>query len=85
MDRNAIERFVRRDWEAGAASKRAYWAERFRQDGWRPIWDAAQSLPAHVRRVRADFPTDRDRALDLAHHEKLRDRLDRTAHAFARR
>ncbi len=80
-----LESFARREWPRVAVSKRAYWAERYRQEGWRATWDAAQALLAHVRSVQPDFPSERDRALDLAHHLALRARLDKTAHAFARR
>lgn len=85
MDRRAIEAFVGRDWRAVARSKVAYWADRFRQDGWRPAWDASDALLFDVRRARLDFPTEQDRDLDFAAHLQLRDRMDRAAHALTRR
>jgi hypothetical protein len=85
MDRRAVEAFVGRDWHAVAASKVAYWADRFRQDGWRPAWNASDMLLLDVRRTRPEFPTEQDRRLDFAAHLKLRDRLDRAAHALTRR
>ena len=85
MDREAVRAFVRRDWEAVAASKTAYWAERFRREGWRPAWDAADGLLADMRVVRPDYPDDEERALDFAAHTALRGRLDRAADAFAHR
>ena len=85
MKRGDIEAFVRRDWREAATAKHQYWAERFRQEGWRPVWDAAQALLVHVRRVRPDYPTDADRAHDLDHHLAFRVALDRIADAFARR
>ena len=84
MDPRSIEAFVRRDWARTAASKRAYWADRFRED-WRSTWDAAQALLSHARHTRSPFPSDPDRELDLASHVILRERLDRVAHAFSRR
>ncbi|MBI2835239.1 MAG: hypothetical protein HYX76_12515 [Acidobacteria bacterium] len=84
VDLRAIEEFVRRDWQEAAASKRAYWAERFKHDC-QATWEAAQLLLTHTRRVRSEFPTDRDRELDFASHLALRARLDRAAHAFTRR
>lgn len=85
MDRRAIEEFAGRDWQAVAASKTAYWAERFRQDGWRPAWDASDALLLDVRKARPDFPTDGDRVIDFADHLKVRAQLDRASHALARR
>ena len=83
MDPEELKRFVRRDWACAAAAKQAYWRERYATDGWRIAWDAAQGLLMHFRSVRPDFPSRRDRALDLAHHVSLRASLDLAAHAFA--
>jgi len=84
MDPRAIEAFVRRDRAMTAWSKTVYWADRFRRN-WRSTWDAAQLLLAHARSVNADYPSQRDRAADLAAHLSLRATLDRAAHAFTRR
>jgi hypothetical protein len=78
-----IRAFVERDWAAVADSKVAYWGGRFRED-WRITWDAAQALLVHARGVGVS-PTDAERAVDLESHRALRARLDRAAHAFARR
>ena len=83
MDPEQIKGFVRRDWASAAAAKRAYWRERSAIGGWRVAWDAAQALLMHVRAVRPDFPSERDRSLDLAHHASVRATLDLAAHAFA--
>jgi hypothetical protein len=80
-----IRAFVNRDWDAVAASKTAYWAERFQRDGWQPAWQAAGALRSEMRRVRPDYPNAHERALDFAAHLALRDRLDRAADAFSRR
>jgi hypothetical protein len=85
MDRRAVEAFVSRDWHTLAESKVAYWADRFRQDGWRPAWNASDALLLDMRRARPGFPTQHDRDLDFDAHLKLRDRLDRAAHALTRR
>ena len=85
MNRSDIEQFVRRDWEAIAASKRAYWAERFRTGGWKPAWDAANALFVQIRHAQPDYPRDGARDADLESHLNLRARLDRVAHAFTRR
>ncbi len=84
MDRAAIVDFARRNWRHASELKRAYWADRFQRD-WRTAWNASQALLDYARRVRAPFPTERERQLDFSHHESLRARLDRAAHAFTSR
>ncbi len=85
MKPGEAEDFLQRGWEEAAAATRAYWAERYAIAGWRATWDASQALLAHIRSIQPEFPTQRDRALDLAYHVALRTRLDHVAHAFARR
>ena len=85
VDPRVVRDFVSRDWASAAASKRAYWADMFRRDGWQAVWTAAQGLLIHARRVRPDCPSPSDRERDLLDHSMLRARLDRAAHAFARR
>ena len=76
--------FLERDHEAVDALKGEYWADRFRAD-WRSTWDASQALLAHARSLRPEYQSDGDREADLAAHISLRARLDRAAHALARR
>jgi hypothetical protein len=85
MTPDDIRAFVNREWDAVAASKTAYWAERFRRDGWQPAWQASDALLLDMRRIRPDYPNERERAIDFAAHLALRDKLDRTAGAFFRR
>ena len=85
MDRSSIEAFVRRDWQAVAASKAAYGVEQFQRAVWRPAWNAADALLLDIRRTQPGFPAERDRAGDYASHLKLRAALDCAAHAIARR
>lgn len=85
VERRDIDAFVRRDWERTATAKRQYWVDRFQREGWRPAWDAAQALLAHVRRVRPDYPADAERRRDIEDHQALRATLDRLADAFLRR
>ncbi len=82
MTPDDVRAFVRRDWEAVAVSKMAYWVDRFRQEGWQPAWAAADSLLFDMRRIRPDYPSDEERALDFSAHLSLRNRLDRAADAF---
>jgi hypothetical protein len=84
MDERAIREFMNRRWQEIADAKTAFWAGRFAHD--RLVsWRAAQALLDHVRRVQPAFPDDRERDADLEGHLILRARLDRAAHAFARR
>jgi hypothetical protein len=83
MNPNHLREFAMRERAPVQEAKAQYWAERFRIQGWEANWRTAQELAAYVRRVRPDFPTARDRDEDLAHHVKLKDLLDRAAHAFS--
>jgi len=85
MDRRAAMDYVQRAWTEREASKRAHWAAVYRRDGWQAIWAAAHALLAHARAIQPDFPDERHRVDDLAHHHAVRARLDRAAHAFVRR
>ena len=85
MTPGEVRAFVRRDWEAVAASKVAYWADQFRQHGWLPAWSAADALLLDMRRSRPEYPTESERALDFSAHVTLRGRLDRAADAFTGR
>lgn len=85
MDPAAIRAYASRDWQALGASKRAYWAERHRQEGATATVQASQALLAEMRRIRPDYPTPVEREVDLAAHVRLRVLLDRAAHAFTRR
>ena len=76
---------MRRDWKAVAASKLSYWGDRFREDGWRPAWDASDALLLEMRRAQPAFPTEHDRDMDFKAHLRLRNLLDRGRHAIAGR
>lgn len=76
---------MQRDWAAAQASKRAHWAEIYRRDGWRVVWDAAQHLLVYMRSSQPNFPGERSRAEDLRNHQALKNRIDGVAHAFTRR
>jgi hypothetical protein len=74
--------FVERDWAGLAVLKRAHWAERFRAEGPAVTLRAAMALWEHARRVRPGWPSEQDRAADLARHIELKRQIDRAAHAF---
>jgi hypothetical protein len=79
-----LRAFARRDWDAVARHKRAYWAERYAREGAAPARQAAAALLDHARRVAGGSVTS-GRIVDLAGHLNVRDRLDRAARAFGRR
>jgi len=85
VDPEDLRAFANRDWAAAARSKQQYWADRYHRDGTTPARQAATLLLEHARRLGAAGLTDGERRDDLAHHLELRDRLDRTARALARR
>ena len=83
MTPDDVRAFVGRDWAAIAASKRAYWAERYRLEGSLPARQASTALYEHARGLRSAIFGDAYRADDLAHHLQIRERLDRAARAIA--
>jgi hypothetical protein len=85
MNRDDVRAFVNRGWAAVAASKRAYWAERYRAEGSLPARQASAALYDHAQRLHSAIFGETYRADDLAHHQRLRDQLDRASRAIAGR
>lgn len=85
MDPRAVRAFVNRDREAVDALKRAHWVRRFREGGPVAALDVAHALYEHARRVRPDWPSDAERADDLAHHVELKRLFGMAARVFSRR
>ena len=85
MDRAAIRAFVARDRERVAALKREHHAKQYQASHGTAGLEAGRWLREHARRVRPDWPTERDRDEDFAHHRALKKVLDRAAHAFSAR
>ena len=84
VDASSVRRFVDRPWELLRAAKRRHWAEEVTARGPEASLRASRALWLHMRRVRPDWPSDADRAEDLAHHLELKGCLDRAARALAR-
>lgn len=82
MDREALRAFVDRSRGEVEREKRAYWAREYAEKGYQRTVDASRALYEHVRRIRPDYPTARDRDEDLAHHVALKRLLDRASRAF---
>jgi hypothetical protein len=82
MDREAIRAFAGRNRRAVAALKNEYWVQRFRALGGCETFRIGQALREHARRVRPEWPTEKDRSEDLAHHIECKQQIERAAHAF---
>jgi hypothetical protein len=83
MDPANIRTFALRARVEVEREKRAYWAKQHGDRTFHATLDVSYALYEHVRRIRPDFPTDRDRAEDLAHHVTLKHLLDQASRAFA--
>lgn len=83
MDPASIRAFALRARVEVEDEKRAYWAKQHGDRTHRATLDASHALYEHVRRIRPDFPTERDRAEDLAHHVALKRLLDQASRALA--
>lgn len=79
-----IREFVNRSRGEVTAAKREHWASLHRTRGPAATVEASQALWQHMRRLRPEWPTARDRAVDLAHHLELKRKIDAASHAFAR-
>lgn len=84
VDASSVRRFADRPWELLRAAKRRHWAEEVTARGPEASLGASRALWLHMRRVRPDWPSDAERAEDLAHHLELKGYLDRAARALAR-
>lgn len=83
MDPASIRAFALRARGEIELEKRAYWAQLHRDRTYRATLEVSGALYEHVRRVRPDYPTDRDRAEDLTHHVALKLLLDRASRVLA--
>lgn len=82
MDPASIRAFAQRTRGEVEREKRAYWAKQHAEGSYRRTVDASHALYEYVRRIRPDFPTDRDRTEDLAHHVDLKRLLDQASRAL---
>ena len=85
MDRDALRAFLERGWGEVAALDRQHWVELYRREGSAATVAASEALWAHMRSVRPDWPDERERADDLAHHVRLSKLLERAAGGFPAR
>ncbi len=82
MDRDAVRAFLERGWGVAERLGREHWAFVRRSDGPEANLRAARTLYEHMRRLRPEWPTEAERAADLAHHVALKRWIDRAARAF---
>ena len=77
-----IREYAQRDWAKVGDSDREHWVRRFRAEGPSATVKASHDLFEHARSVRGDFPGPRYRAADFSSLVRLKQLLDRAAHAF---
>ena len=75
MDRDAILAFARRDWAMVGEAKARYWLARKRDLSAAGLLSVSDQLRRHALAVRPDWPSDADRAEDLAVHERVTEAL----------
>ncbi|WP_437812025.1 hypothetical protein [Sorangium sp. So ce1078] len=83
MDPAHLRAFAERSRAEVEQRKLDHWSRTYREQGFQATLQAGHALYDHARRVRPDFPTERERAEDLAHHIELKRLLERAAGAFA--
>ena len=83
MDPADLRAFAHRARLEVEQQKRAHWVQRFHEGDGNATLRAAHALYDYVRRVRPDYPTEQDRAEDLAHHIALKQLIDRASRALA--
>ena len=84
MDQNAtLGEYAARDWQAVASQDRLHWLRQYRQHGPEATMGASLTLWEHVRQVRPEWPTARERQEDLDHHLRLKQIFQRAANTLA--
>ena len=76
-DLESIRAFVERDWTSAATDKELYWRDYKRAHGAAGGVRVADELRRHVLASRPDWPSERERADDLATHLRVLDVLQR--------
>jgi hypothetical protein len=79
MDDDGIRAYVNRDWALLRRLKDAYWAEFRRLHGPIEMFRIAEELRRQAVVMIPGWPTERDRAEDLAHHIRLAELLRRAS------
>ena len=79
-----LRAFAHRDWSAVAERKRTFWLELTHQHGPLAALRAADALRVHAAKFMTDAAQLEARGEDLAHHLRLKQRIDAARSAFRR-
>jgi len=82
MNAEDLRAYARRAWHLAAALKQEHWARELARRGPLATFEASEALREHMCRLRPDWPSERERREDLAHHIALKRAIDRAAGAF---
>jgi hypothetical protein len=82
MNLDDVRAYAGRAWHLAAQLKEEYWARELAERDPLATFEASQALRAHMCRVRPDWPSERERGDDLAHHIALKRAIDRAAGAY---
>jgi hypothetical protein len=82
LDPEALRAYANRAWQRASALKGQHWARELAERGPLATFAASQLLMAHMRHVRPDWPSERERDEDFAHHIALKRVIDLAAGAF---
>jgi hypothetical protein len=75
VERSDILAYVHRDWQRLADAKMAFWLDRKHDLGPDDILAIGDQLRQHARAVRPDWPSEAERAADLAVHLRVTEAL----------
>jgi hypothetical protein len=75
VDRDDILAFARRDWSQLAEAKTGFWREQKRNRSPAELLAIGDQLRRHVQSVRPEWPSDGERADDLAVHLRVAEAL----------
>jgi hypothetical protein len=84
LDPAAVRAYLTRDWGRLTEDAERHRAEMYQRDPeW--TWRTAAALRHQVATTNPGWPSAADRDADFAHHQHLRELLDRAAHGLRRR
>ena len=85
MNTRDIKEFANRDWSIISDLDRAYWAAEFQRNGAASSRSASQALWLHMKSIRPEWPSLKERNHDLENHIALKQLLDRIGNDFSPR
>jgi hypothetical protein len=78
-----VRAYAARGWHLAALLEREHWAREVAERGPLATFVASEALRQHMCQVRPDWPSERERQEDLAHHIALKRAIDRAASVFS--